>query len=80
MNSVRPNNLSLIYQRFTSSDCKDIGIRLFEFVAKTQLLFSFCIKPKLGGVRGQTGCMVKFTKYCLNLQILEFVTNNKTKI
>ena len=32
MNSVRPNNLSLKYQRFTSSDCKDIGIRPFEFV------------------------------------------------
>ena len=31
MNSVRPNNLSLKYQRFTSSDCKDLGIRQFEF-------------------------------------------------
>jgi len=38
MNSVRPNNLSLKYQRFTSSDCKDIGIRQFEFVTKTQFL------------------------------------------
>ena len=37
-NSVRPNNLSLKYQRFTSSDCKDIGIRQFEFVTKTQFL------------------------------------------
>ena len=32
-------NLSLKYQRFTSSDCKDIGIRQFEFVKKkTQFL------------------------------------------
>ena len=38
MNSVRPNNLSLKYQRFTSSDCKDIGIKQFEFVTKTQFL------------------------------------------
>ena len=32
MNSVRPNNLSLKYQRFTSSDCKDIGIRQFVYI------------------------------------------------
>ena len=34
MNSVRPNNLNLKYQRFTSSDCKGIEIRQFEFVTK----------------------------------------------
>ena len=38
MNSVRSNNLSLKYQRFTPSGCKDIGIIKFEFVAKTQVL------------------------------------------
>ena len=38
MNSVRINNLRLKYQRFAPSDCKDIGIRRFEFVAKTQFL------------------------------------------
>ena len=32
MNSVRPNNLSLNYQRFTLLYRKDIGIRKFEFV------------------------------------------------
>ena len=32
------NNLSLKYQRFAPSGCKDIGIRRFEFVAKTQFL------------------------------------------
>ena len=42
MNSVRPNNLSLKYQRFTSSDCKDIGIRQLEFVKNNSApLFSF---------------------------------------
>ena len=38
MNSVRSNNLSLKYQRFTPSDWKDIGIRKFDFVAKTQFI------------------------------------------
>ena len=38
MNSVRPKSLSLKYQRFTPSDFKEIGIRKFEFVAKTQFL------------------------------------------
>ena len=33
--------LSFKYQRFTSSDCKDIGIRQFEFVTKTHF---FCLK------------------------------------
>ena len=36
MNSVRSNNLSLKYGRSTyKSDCEDIEIRKFEFVAKT---------------------------------------------
>ena len=33
------NILSLTYQRFTYSGCKDTDIREFEFVAKTQFLF-----------------------------------------
>ena len=36
MISVRSNNLSSKYQRFTPSGCKEI--RSFEFVAKTQFL------------------------------------------
>ena len=39
MNSVRSNNLSLKYQKFTTSVYKDIGTRKFEFVAKTQFLY-----------------------------------------
>ena len=39
MDFVRSNDLSLKYQRFTSSGCKHIGIRKFEFVANTQFLY-----------------------------------------
>ena len=34
LNSVKSNNLSLKYQRITTSGCRDIGIRKFEFVAQ----------------------------------------------
>ena len=37
-NSVRLNILSLKYQRLTLSGCKDMGIRIFEFVSKPQFL------------------------------------------
>ena len=43
MNYVRSNSLSLKYQGFPLSDCQDIGIRKFEFVAKTQFLCPFYI-------------------------------------
>ena len=39
MNSVRSNNLSLKYQSFTTLGCKDVGVRKFEFVVKTQFLY-----------------------------------------
>ena len=38
MNSVRSNNPSLKYKRYTVSGSKDIGIRKFELVAKTQFV------------------------------------------
>ena len=38
MNSDKSNNLSFKYQKFEPSGCKEIGIRKFEFVAKTQFL------------------------------------------
>jgi len=38
VNSVWSNDLSLKYQKFKSSDWKDIGIRNFWYVAKTQFL------------------------------------------
>ena len=40
MNSIRSNNISLKYQRFTTLGSKDIEIRKSEFVAKTQFLCS----------------------------------------
>ena len=40
MNYVGSNRLSLKYQGFPPSDYQDIGIRKFEFVAKTQFLFT----------------------------------------
>ena len=40
MDSVRSNNLSLKYHRFSSPGCKDIKIRKFNFVAKTQFLYA----------------------------------------
>ena len=38
MNSVISNNVCLKYHRPTPFGCKDIGIRKFEFAAKTQFL------------------------------------------
>ena len=39
MNCVKSNYLSLKYQSYTPSGCKDIWIRKFESVAKTQFLY-----------------------------------------
>ena len=38
MNYLRSNKISFKYLRFTPSGSKDIGIRKFDFVAKTQFL------------------------------------------
>ena len=38
MNSVRSNNQSLKYQRFTTLSSKDIEVLIFDFVPKTQFL------------------------------------------
>ena len=38
-NSARFNSQTLKYQKFTPSDCKDIGIRKFKFNAKNQFLY-----------------------------------------
>jgi len=39
MNSVRSNNISLKNKRFTTSDCKDLGIVKFVLMAKTKLFY-----------------------------------------
>ena len=51
MNSGRSNNLSLKYQNFTQSSCRDIGFRKSEFVTKTQFLWKMV--PYGGG--GENG-------------------------
>ena len=38
--SVRANSLSLIYEIFSPSDCKDMEIRKLDFVTKARLLFT----------------------------------------
>ena len=38
---VSSNSLSLKYQRLPDSGCKDIAIRKFEFVTRSQLVLSF---------------------------------------
>ena len=40
MSALSSNKLSLKYQNFTSSGCENTGIRKFEFVAKTQFLWT----------------------------------------
>ena len=39
INSLRLNNLSLKYQMFMPSGCKDIQIKKFEFVTKTEFFY-----------------------------------------
>ena len=39
MNPLQSNNPCLKYYRFTPSSCKDIGIRKFELVAKTEFFY-----------------------------------------
>ena len=48
MNSVRSDNLSLKYQRFILSGCKDIGIRKLEYGAKAQSPLSGDIRSIIG--------------------------------
>ena len=43
MNCVISINLSLKYQNFTQSGCKEIGIQKFEIVAKTQFLSTITV-------------------------------------
>ena len=47
MNYIRSNNNSLKYQMLTP-DCKDIRIRQFEFVTRTQFL---CLKTICNKIR-----------------------------
>ena len=68
MNSVRSNNISLKYQRFTTLGSKDIGIINSEFVATTQFLSTF-FPSKVCQVRqaihlpwGHVSCLKNFAR------------------
>ena len=61
MNSVRSNSLSLKYQEFPPSGCQDIGIRKFDFVAKTQfLLQKFDAKGRVENDKSASRCLIVF--------------------
>ena len=61
MKSVTSNNLILKDQRFPPSGYKDIGIRKFKFVAKTQFLLKVIDKK----LRTLENCVqfLSFTSY-----------------
>ena len=64
MNSVRSDNLSLKYQRFILSGCKDIGIRKLEYGAKAQF-------PLSGDIRSIIGFLKK--SFFLTQNLLRFI-------
>ena len=71
MNHVRSNSLSLKYQGFPPSDCQDIGIIKFEFVAKTQFLYLAYRGQKYFYLSRNTKLILccQFNWKCLNLKI-----------
>ena len=71
LTSFRSNNLSLKYWRFTPSDCK-VGIRKFEFVAKTQFL---CILYNILCIFGYDEIALCF----LTINLRTFYCANKIK-
>ena len=64
MNSIRYDNLTLKYQRFTPSDWKDIEIRKFLCVAKTPLpgkkLFDIVYNLCICVLQATFSCKYKF--------------------
>ena len=76
MTSVRSNNISLKYQRFTTLDSKDIGIRKTEFV---QGLNSF-VKNLFNGTYLYQKVMCHEFILKVFVLILESKTKNKNEI
>ena len=78
MNSVRSNNISLKYQRFTTLGFQDIGIRKSEFVSKNQLLWKSINWYKVAISRKQKSIVslirksLIFNKNCKVRQMLVF--------
>ena len=68
MISVISNNLRLKLQRFKPTGCKDIGIRKFQFVAKTQLLWSVTAERLKKGFRNGIYSLFSFLIRKTNFQ------------
>ena len=83
MNSVRSNNLSLKYQRVTTSSSKDIEVLIFVFVPKTQfllqinesLLIEICLETCLNKyfARG-LNFKLKMKKMCVLKELFMFIS------
>ena len=69
----------LKYQRFTLSGCRDIGIRKFEFVAKTQFLYAilllrFCeLVPSQILILRTSLRKANLSGYIIHIRILEYI-------
>ena len=72
LNYVKINKLSLKYQRFTPSGCKDIKIKKFEFDAKNQFLY-----PMLPLIKAQGFPQQNFSRYHCVLLIAGQTTEPK---
>ena len=74
INSVRSNNLSLKCLKFSTSGWTDIGIRKFEFVAKTQLLCLMILVLCWSALLITVKVLVNFVEWtqpypCVNLKL-----------
>ena len=76
MISVKSNNISLKYQRFTPSGCKDIRIRKFKFVAKTQFLWENInfVPPE---VKSKLHTELMNLNWCQNSQLFHHLTSGE---
>ena len=72
--SVRLTKLSLKYPRFTKSDCKDIGIRKFKFVAKAPFLWHSAIRAFVFNIEYSNRLTL-----CQILTATENIGKNRTK-
>ena len=75
MNSGRSNNLSLKYQMFTLSGCRDIGFRNFEFVIKTQFLYRVAFSLKTHSPIKKKKLMIYLSNRDRKWQLAETMNN-----
>ena len=72
MNSDISRNLSLKYNRFTTSDCKDIGIGNFKFVTMTHFLCYLRLLKMLSDVVRKTLLKNLKSNFFLKNQLIYF--------